>query len=74
MIMAGLLLEELKLRGVVDRCLILAQVPLTSQWQGEMLDKFDEHFEIVISEQVRHQLGRSPWERYPMVITSVDFA
>jgi SNF2 family DNA or RNA helicase len=73
-IMAGLLLKELKLRGVVDRCLIPAQVPLTSQWQDEMLDKFDEQFEIVSSEQVRHQLGRSPWERYPMVITSIDFA
>jgi len=73
-IMAGLLLKELKLRGVVDRCLILAPAPLTPQWQDEMLDKFDEQFEIVSSEQVRHQLGRSPWERYPLVITSLDFA
>ena len=73
-IMAGLLLKELKLRGVVDRCLILAPAPLTPQWQDEMLEKFDEQFEIVSSEQVRHQLGRSPWDRYPMVITSIDFA
>jgi SNF2 family DNA or RNA helicase len=73
-IMAGLLLKELKLRGVVDRCLILAPAPLTPQWQDEMLDKFDEQFEIVNSEQVRNQLGGSPWERYSMVITSVDFA
>jgi superfamily II DNA or RNA helicase len=73
-IMAGLLLKELKLRGVVDRCLILAPAPLTPQWQDEMLDKFDEQFEIVSSEQVRHQLGRSPWDRYPLVITSIDFA
>jgi SNF2 family DNA or RNA helicase len=72
-IMAGLLLKELKLRGVVDRCLILCPAPLTPQWQDEMLDKFDEHFEIVSSEHVRHQLGRSPWERYSMVIT-MDFA
>jgi superfamily II DNA or RNA helicase len=73
-IMAGLLLKELKLRGVVDRCLILAPAPLTLQWQDEMLEKFDEQFEIVSSEQVRYQLGRSPWDRYPMVITSLDFA
>ncbi len=73
-IMAGLLLKELKLRGVVDRCLILAPAPLTPQWQDEMLEKFDEQFEIVGSDQVRHQLGRSPWDRYPMVITSIDFA
>jgi hypothetical protein len=45
---------------VVDRCLILARVPLTSRWQDQMLDKFDEQVEIVSSEQVRHQLGRTP--------------
>lgn len=73
-IMAGLLLKELKLRGVVDRCLILAPAPLTPQWQDEMSEKFDEQFEIVSSDQVRHQLGRSAWDRYPMVITSIDFA
>ena len=67
-------MKELKLRGVVDRCLILAPAPLTPQWQDEMLEKFDEQFEIVSSDQVRHQLGRSPWDRYPMVITSIDFA
>ena len=47
---------------------------LTPQWQDEMLEKFDEQFEIVSSDQVRHQLGRSPWDRYQMVITSIDFA
>jgi superfamily II DNA or RNA helicase len=73
-IMAGLLLKELKLRGVVDRCLILVPAPLTPQWQDEMSEKFDEQFEIVGSDQVRHQLGRSAWDRYPMVITSIDFA
>jgi superfamily II DNA or RNA helicase len=73
-IMAGLLLKELKMRGVVDRCLILAPAPLTPQWQDEMDEKFDEQFELVSSDQVRHQLGRSPWDRYSMVITSIDFA
>jgi superfamily II DNA or RNA helicase len=73
-IMAGLLLKELKLRGVVDRCLILVPAPLTPQWQDEMSEKFDEQFEIVSSDQVRHQLGRSAWDRYPMIISSIDFA
>lgn len=73
-IMAGLLLKELKLRGVVERCLVLAPAPLTTQWQDELAEKFDESFEIVTGEQVRHQLGKSPWERYPRVITSIDFA
>lgn len=72
--MAGLLLKELKLRGVVDRCLILVPAPLTPQWQDEMSEKFDEQFEIVGTDQVRHQLGRSARDLYPMVITSIDFA
>ncbi|MEE1786888.1 helicase-related protein [Streptomyces sp. SP17BM10] len=73
-IMAGLLLKELKLRGVVERVLILCPAPLTTQWQDEMLDKFDEQFEVVSGEQVRHQVGRSPWERYPLIVSSLDFA
>lgn len=73
-IMAGLLLKELRLRSAVERVLILAPAPLTTQWQDEMLDKFDEQFEIVSGEQVRHQLGRSPWQRFPLVISSIDLA
>jgi superfamily II DNA or RNA helicase len=73
-IMGGLLLKELRLRGVVERCLILCPAPLTTQWQDELLDKFDEHFEIVSSHQVRHQLGRNPWQRFGRVIASIDFA
>ena len=41
-IMAGLLIKELKLRGVLDRVLILCPSPLTLQWQDEMRSKFDE--------------------------------
>jgi superfamily II DNA or RNA helicase len=73
-IMAGLLLKELKLRGVVDRTLIVAPAPLTVQWQDELLDKFDERFEVVSSQQVKWQLGGNPWQHYPQVVTSLDFA
>lgn len=59
-IMAGLLLKELKLRGVVDRTLVIAPAPLTVQWQDELLDRFDERFEVVSSSQVRWQLGGAP--------------
>lgn len=73
-IMAGLLLKELKLRGVVDRTLVVAPAPLTVQWQDELLDKFDERFEVVSSSQVKWQLGGNPWQHYPQVVTSLDFA
>lgn len=35
-IMAGLLLKELKLRGVINYILILTPSPLTVQWQDEL--------------------------------------
>src|SRR5438105_3391733 len=41
-IMAGLLLKELKLRGVINSVLILTPAPLTIQWQDELYSKFDE--------------------------------
>src|SRR5437016_379577 len=48
-IMAGLLIKELKLRGAIERVLILVPSPLTPQWQDELSEKFDETFEIIDS-------------------------
>jgi superfamily II DNA or RNA helicase len=73
-IMAGLLLKELKLRGVVERALVVAPAPLTVQWQDELHDKFDEWFERVDGNTVRYQLGGNPWTRHAQVVTSLDFA
>jgi len=73
-IMAGLLFKELKLRGVVDRALVVCPAPLTIQWQDELFDRFDERFEIVSSQQVKWQLGGNPWQQHNQVITSLDFA
>lgn len=73
-IMAGLLLKELKLRGVVERALIVAPAPLTIQWQDELHDKFDEWFVPIDGSVVRSQLGGNAWTRHPQVVTSLDFA
>jgi superfamily II DNA or RNA helicase len=73
-IMAGLLHKELKLRGVVDRTLVICPAPLTIQWQDELFEKFDERFEIISSHQVRWQLGGNAWQQYHQAITSLDFA
>ena len=73
-IMAGLLLKELKLRGVINYILILTPAPLTIQWQDELYSKFDETFEIVNSEMVGNQLAGNVWDRYRQCITSLDFA
>lgn len=39
-IMAGLLLRELKLRGLADRTLVVCPANLTFQWQRELKDMF----------------------------------
>src|SRR5262249_2596106 len=41
-IMAGLLIRELKLRGLVERLLVVCPANLAFQWQREPKDKFDE--------------------------------
>ena len=73
-IMAGLLLKELRLRGAVERTLILCPAPLTLQWQDELRSKFDEVFEVIDSHAVRGQLGGSPWARFSQCCASLDFA
>ena len=73
-IMAGLLHKELRLRGAVERTLILAPAPLALQWQDELRSKFDEVFELVDSHSVREQLGGSPWARFNQCVASIDFA
>lgn len=73
-IMGGLLLKELKLRGVVERILILAPAPLTVQWQDELRSKFSETFEIINSNLAKGQLAGNTWERFRQCIASIDFA
>ncbi len=64
-IMAGLLIKELKIRGLIKRILIVSPANLTFQWQREMQDKFKEHFEVLRSdiEGVGLALDFSPLER-----------
>lgn len=73
-IMAGLLIKELKMRGAIERILVLCPAPLTIQWQDEMRSKFDEVFEIVRSGLAKDQLAGNVWQRFPQCIASIDFA
>ncbi len=72
-IMAGLLLKELKIRGLVKRCLIVTPANLTFQWQRELKDKFRETFEIVRGDVLRANYGTNPWQDKNQVITSVSW-
>lgn len=72
-IMAGLLLKEMKIRGLVQRTLIVAPANLTFQWQREMKDKFREQFEVMRGEILRSQYGQNPWQEKNQVVTSVSW-
>lgn len=72
-IMAGLLLKELKVRGLAKRTLIVAPANLTFQWQREMKDKFREDFEVVRGEVLRANYGMNPWQEKHQVVTSVSW-
>jgi len=72
-IMAGLLLKELKIRGLVKRTLIVSPANLTFQWQREMKDKFREQFEVVRGEVLRANYGSNPFIEKNQVATSVSW-
>ncbi len=72
-IMAGLLIKELKIRGLIQRVLIVTPANLTFQWQRELQDKFREKFEVVRGEVLRMNYGVNPWQEKNQVITSVSW-
>jgi superfamily II DNA or RNA helicase len=72
-IMAGLLLKELKVRGLAKRTLIITPANLSFQWQREMKDKFRENFEVIRSDVLRANYGINPWQERNQVITSVSW-
>jgi superfamily II DNA or RNA helicase len=72
-IMAGLLLKELKIRGLVKRTLIVTPANLTFQWQREMKDKFREDFEVIRGDVLRANYGMNPWQDRHQVVTSVSW-
>jgi SNF2 family DNA or RNA helicase len=72
-IMAGLLIKELKIRGLIKRTLIVSPANLCFQWQREMKDKFREPFELIRGEVLRANYGSNPWQEKSQVITSVSW-
>ncbi len=72
-IMAGLLLKELKARGLVKRVLIVTPANLTFQWQRELKEKFREPFEVINSDVLRTNYGQNPWQDRHQLITSISW-
>ena len=73
-IMAGLLVRELKLRGLIERVLVVCPANLSFQWQRELKEKFDEKFLVLKGSDIRDQFGVNQWLEQKQIITSLDLA
>ena len=73
-IMAGLLVRELKLRGLAERILVVCPANLTFQWQRELFEKFDQSFHVLRGSNIRDQFGMNQWLDHNQIITSLDLA
>ncbi|MEM2615028.1 MAG: helicase-related protein [Nitrososphaerota archaeon] len=73
-IMAGLIIKELKLRGVISRILIVVPGHLKDQWRRELKEKFEEAFTVATRQLIEAHYGENIWERENQIITSMDFA
>ncbi len=73
---AGLVIRELKLRGLVRRVLVVAPKGLVAQWVQEMKTHFDETFQLLSPgdfSAVRHLVGDDNiWRRFDQVVCPVD--
>ena len=73
-VMAGLLVRELKLRGLAERILVVCPANLAFQWQRELREKFDEKFLVLKGGDIRDQFGVNQWLEQNQIITSLDLA
>jgi superfamily II DNA or RNA helicase len=69
---AGLVITELKARGLVQRVLVVAPKGVQLQWVAEMADRFDEEFVLVGAGGVPLDVGVNPWRSFDQVVCSLD--
>ena len=78
---AGLIMRELKLRGLVKRILIVAPKGIATQWISEMDIHFGERFQLILGENIKTLERMAPicdgqrnsaWQVADQVIVSLD--
>lgn len=71
---AGLVMRELKLRGLARRILVVAPKGLVTQWVAEMRTHFNEEFRLVIPSAAIQLLepDQNLWRQYNQVICPMD--
>jgi superfamily II DNA or RNA helicase len=68
---AGLVMRELKLRGLVKRILVVAPKGLATQWVSEMQTHFNENFQLLIPGEFEN-LADNTWAKHDQVICPMD--
>jgi superfamily II DNA or RNA helicase len=73
---AGLIIKELKLRGLIRRVLVVAPKGLVSQWAAEMRTHFGEEFRLLLPSDFpafRRVAGQdNVWKMYDQIICPMD--
>jgi len=73
---AGLVIRELKLRGLVKRVLVVAPKGLVAQWVQEMRTHFNEQFQLLSPgdfSAIRHLVAEDNiWRQFDQVVCPVD--
>jgi superfamily II DNA or RNA helicase len=73
---AGLIMRELKLRGLVRRTLVVAPKGLVTQWVAEMRTHFNEEFRLLVPGEFgayRRFVGEENlWRRFDQVVCPMD--
>jgi superfamily II DNA or RNA helicase len=78
----GLIIKELKLRGLVSRILIVVPKSSILQWQQELKQHFNEKFYVYDTEMLNlfgralglndNDIDFNPWKRHNQIIVSMD--
>ncbi|HLT19372.1 MAG TPA: helicase-related protein [Thermomicrobiales bacterium] len=71
-IMAGLLIKELRMRGDLERCLIVCPGSLVEQWQDELHVKFQLPFDIMTRDAIQASRSGNWFTEHPLAICRLD--
>lgn len=73
---AGLIMRELKMRGLVRRTLVVAPKGLVTQWVAEMRTHFSEEFRLIVPSDLSTYRRLDPeenvWRLYNQVVCPMD--
>ena len=73
---AGMIIRELKSRGLVSRILVVCPTGLVTQWASEMQEKFHEKFQVILPsdyDTIRHLTDNDDvYGQFDQVISPMD--